>query len=369
MKKEYWFPTAFSHWGDEEHTAMARVIKSGRYTMGEEVEAFEQELAAFNRRKHAVMVNSGSSANLIATRALVLAGDDEPKLASVPALAWATTYAPLVQHGINLRLRDCNDSWCQAHVVGSSDADVDINVAVSILGNPADALILMGSDINDDCEAFGATIDGRPTASFGTIATQSFFYSHQLSAIEGGACLTDDDDLAQTMRMLRDHGMTRSVSKPTRFEEEYDFRLFGYNVRPLEMHAAIAREQLRKASTHKSARRRNWSAFEKAVKDLPLKLPVMGEEASPFSLHFEVASPQVRANIVANLRANGIDCRLPTGGSFHMHEYGKPWADQQTPRADRIHRCGLFIGNAPYDIEERIVKAAQVMKETLEWLR
>jgi CDP-6-deoxy-D-xylo-4-hexulose-3-dehydrase len=222
--------------------------------------------------------------------------------------------------------------------------------------------------LNDDCEAFGATIGGIPTASFGTIATQSFYWSHQLSAIEGGAALTDDDELAVTMRMLRDHGMTRSVKKASNFDEEYDFRLFGYNVRPLEMHMAIARVQLRKADMHKAARRRNWSRFANAVKDLPVKLPTMGDGASPFSLHFECETPRARAALVASLRSSRIDCRLPTGGSFHLHAYGGPWRHQATPRADKIHRTGLFLGNAPYDIEEQIATAADVMKETFEWL-
>lgn len=383
--KDWFFPTAFSFWGDEEREAIARVLASGRFTMGAETEALEQELADFNHRKYAVAVNSGSSANLIAVAALwpkVAEAnphyDEAPPLAVVPALAWATTYAPLVQHRFDLHLEDCDDTWCVPPGVAvaaggelifdDSDVHCDLSVSCSILGNPSKGLPLGFADLNDDCESFGATIEGKPTAAFGTIATQSFFWSHQLSAIEGGACLTDDEDLARTMRMLRDHGATRSVYKPKRFEDEYDFRLFGYNVRPVEMHMAIAREQILKAHMHKAARRRNWSRFESLTRDLPITLPPLAEGASPFSLHFEVASPQIRSALVSNLRQNGIDCRLPTGGSFRLHAYGKPWANQETPRADRIHQTGLFLGNAPYDIEEKVAKAAGVIRETLSWL-
>jgi hypothetical protein len=73
-----------------------------------------------------------------------------------------------------------------------------------------------------------------------------------------------------------------------------------------------------------------------------------------------------RAPLVQAFRAAGVDCRLPTGGSFHLHEYGKPWADQLTPNADRIHRAGLFIGNAPYPIPELIELAVGVIEEVLE---
>lgn len=365
MKKEYWYPTAFSHWGEEEHAAMARVIESGRYTMGEEVEALEEELAEFNRRKHAVMVNSGSSANLIAVAAL--AEHVVESTVSVPALAWSTTYAPLVQRGFDLRLRDCGDTWNQSRVMGSDDVagEIALRVACSVLGNPADPLVLDPANLNDDCESLGATVDGEPTGSMGQIATQSFYWSHQLSAIEGGACLTNDDDLARDLRMLRDHGMTRSVEKASSFETEYDFRLYGYNVRPLEMHAAIAREQLRKIHIHRAARRRNWNLFCRLAKDLPIRMPVVGDGFSPFSIHFECASRTARGALVAALRASGIDCRLPTGGSFRLHEYGRPWRDQKTPRADEIHVRGLFIGNAPYDIEEKVTKAVAVMREVL----
>ena len=365
QKMDYWYPTAFSHWGDEEREAIARVVASNHFTMGAEVEAFEEDLAAFNRRKHAVMVNSGSSANLIATAALMHEYSSAP-CASVPALAWATTYAPLVQHGCALIIRDCDDTWCQDTTLDDHDPNsVDMVVACSILGNPAHLAALQDADLNDDCESLGATLDGTPTAAFGKVATQSFFWSHQLSAIEGGACLTDDDDLAKTMRMLRDHGMTRSVEKPAGFDAEYDFRLFGYNVRPLEMHAAVASEQLLKMHRHKAARRRNYFLFEKLVKDLPVKMPVVGGGFSPFSIHFELPTTERRRQVASALRASGVDCRLPTGGSFRLHAYGEPWRDQETPRADEIHRTGLFIGNAPYDIEERVAKAAAVISEVL----
>lgn len=371
-KTDYWYPTAFSGWGDEERDAMQRVIASNRFTMGDETAAFEEELAAFNKRKHAICVNSGSSANLIAATTLIdrwMNSQDSGLQVSIPALAWATTYAPFIQLGFDdLVLRDCNDTWCQAHVIGSDECDIGINVSCSILGNPADWMILEGSDLNDDCEAFGVTIDSRPTASFGTIATQSFFWSHQLGAIEGGACLTDNDELAVIMRQLRDHGMDRTTrtAKPA-FDKEYNFLRFGYNVRPVEMHMAIAREQLKKAHMHRTARRKNWALFAALVaqRGLPITLPVMGEGANPFGLHFTFRTHAERAMLAQGFRANGIDCRMPTGGSFRLHEYGKPWADQQTLNADRIHNTGLFLGNAPYDISEQIERAVKVMEGVL----
>jgi hypothetical protein len=92
----------------------------------------------------------------------------------------------------------------------------------------------------------------------------------------------------------------------------------------------------------------------------------MGAGANPFGLHFEITGGQeIRRNLELALRAADIDCRLPTGGSFRLHPYGAPWRDQQTPRADQIHRTGMFLGNAPYDISDKIEKAVEVMREVL----
>jgi hypothetical protein len=83
---------------------------------------------------------------------------------------------------------------------------------------------------------------------------------------------------------------------------------------------------------------------------------------NPFGLHF-LCDGCDRNRLVAALRGAGIDCRLPTGGSFRLHEYGRPWAYQETPMADRIHREGLFLGNAPFDLRPNIERAISVMQD------
>ena len=102
---EWFYPCAYSCWDDSEMEAIDRVVASRRYTMGPEVEAFESEFAAWHGMKHAVMVNSGSSANLVAVAALFHKNEKPLQRGDqviVPAVAWATTYAPLVQHGLGL---------------------------------------------------------------------------------------------------------------------------------------------------------------------------------------------------------------------------------------------------------------------------
>jgi CDP-6-deoxy-D-xylo-4-hexulose-3-dehydrase len=195
--------------------------------------------------------------------------------------------------------------------------------------------------------------------------TFSFFHSHQIGAIEGGMILTNDDECARLCRVLRAHGWTRDVKKPERFDDEYDFELMGYNVRPLEIHAAVARVQLRKLTAMNDERRTNYRHFLGLSAGLPIEHPHPNGLLSPFGLPFLCESAERRAMLVDALRAQGIDCRLPTGGSFRLHRYGAEWAHQKTHHADDVHRRGLFLGNAPYPIPEKIERAVRVMRDAL----
>ncbi len=376
----YSYPTAFSHWGIEEHAAIQRVIQSGKFTMGAECEAFEQEFADYHSMKYGVMTNSGSSANLLMIATLFHVHHNPLKRGDkviVPALAWSTTYAPLVQMGLDLVLADCDETWNATRQSLLTVEDSRIIVGCSILGNPAFSYLWRdwaeysgAYYVEDNCESLGAKFtDGVLCGTEGIMNTFSFFYSHQLSAIEGGMILTNDEECYRLLRMLRAHGWTRDVTKPATFADEYDFELFGYNLRPLEIHAAVAREQLKKLDGFIAARLNNWQIFQEMADQAGLlewiALPPWNGSPSPFGIQFQVDTNEnillcesKRAKIVKALRANGIDCRLPTGGSFRLHKYGAPWRDQSTPNADRIHRTGLFIGNAPYDISDKIERRA-----------
>lgn len=365
--KIYWYPTAFSNWGIEEHLAIERVIKSNRFTMGEEVKRFEEALATYHGRRYAIMVNSGSSANLLMVAALFELGRlRRGDAVAVPALAWSTTYAPLVQYGLELELLDCDDTWNVSTI--AHDEEFKLIVKCSILGSPClPSGIKYYNTIEDNCESLGASLGGELCGTMGVMSSCSFFYSHQISAVEGGAILTDSQECDRILRMLRSHGWTRDVEKPESFEEEYNFQCFGYNVRPVEMHAAVAYEQLKKLPQMIEARQRNWDHFRDLTYNLPIKLQASypGAKRSSFGIAFTVLDSSVRTKLVEALRAESIDCRLPTGGSFRRHHYGKPWDTQLTPNADHVHSTGMFIGNAPWAIDAQIERAVHVMKWVL----
>lgn len=388
----YDHPTAFWKWGDEEAQAMARVIASGQFTCGPEVAAFEAEFAAFHGMKHCIMVGSGSAANLVSVAALfnldvnpLRRGD----IALVPAVAWSTTYAPLIQHGLNIVLADVDETWCAdpyTNIAVRTLTPPRLYVGCSILGNPG---YLSGwksraewSDayfIEDNAESPGAAtwarnqrgygtdfgVPGELCGTFGLMNTFSFFITHQLSAIEGGAILTNDDECNTLCRQLRAYGWTKDTHDPAKFEDEYDFRLMGYNCKPTEMHAAIAREQLKKLPEFRAARVANYRYFFENATELPIIPPKPNGEMNPFGIHWQFYTAELREKAVVALRANGIDCRLPTGGSVRLHKYGKCFENQFTPEADKIHQRGIFCGNAPWDIPDKLDKVISVLRKSL----
>jgi CDP-6-deoxy-D-xylo-4-hexulose-3-dehydrase len=370
----YDHPTAFYSWNEDESAAIARVIRSRWFTHGREVEEFERELAAFHNRKHAIYVNSGSSANEIMIAALfhkkdaaLFPGDR----AVVPAISWATLYSACVLNGLDLAVNDCDETWNMPPTMPPKGTN--LIVGCPVLGNPAylDGWERLASDsgayfVVDACESLGATIGGRHCASFGIMSSVSFFISHQVAGIEGGAVLVDDDELAHLCRLLRNHGNEGFVSKTEDFDKRYDFVRFGHNYRGTEIHAAISRCQLRKLLGFVDARAENYAHWRGLSEDLPIIQPRVSVSHSPFGCHFEVKDGETRSRLVMALRAESIDCRPPCGGSFLRHSYGAPWREtNKTPRADLIHQRGIFLGLAPYPIPHLIERAVAVMRLVL----
>lgn len=378
---EYNYPTAWSGWGDQEIYAINRVMASDKYTMGVECEALEREFADWHGMRFGIAVNSGSSANLVSIGAmaemgLIQRGDK----VMVPALAWATTYSPLIQYGLEPVLVDADASWCGQcdsdllHTYKLSNADsVKLVVICGVLGNPAYGVFWsqmaknLGAQLLDDnCESIGAREpDGTLTGTRGLANTFSMYFSHQLSAIEGGMILTNDEDFAIACRRIRNHGWTRGTRVAQAFEDEFLFTAHGYNVRPLELHAAVARVQLGKLEGRIAARKANFVHFRDQSSGMPITLPHWRGSPSPFAIHFCVSDRETRQRLANELRAQGIDCRPPIAGSFRRQPYGQRWASQQTPVSDQIHDRGMAIGNAPFPIPHLIDRAVAVMREVL----
>ena len=377
-----------SSWGDEEFDAIQRVVQSGRFTIGENVAAFEEDFAAYFAKKYAVMTNSGSSANLISVAALFHKKDRPLERGSeviVPAISWSTTYHPLQQYGLKLTFVDIELDTLNVDAAKLESAigpKTRMIVAVSILGNPAALDVLRAiADrhglyfMEDNCESADAELDGRKTGTFGDLNTFSFFYSHQISTMEGGMVLTDDLELYHLLRVLRAHGWTRDLPDDSPlFErgdndhfEAYRFILPGYNVRPLEISAAIGREQLKKLPAMTAARRRNLALFQELFgSDRRVIIQRENGRSSSFSFTL-VLNPEMdvdREKVFAALREADIGFRIITGGCFPRHDVIKYYDYEiagDLRNADIAYDRGFFVGNHPSDLTPQIGRLRDVL--------
>ncbi len=215
----------------DEINAAIDVLLSTRVTMGAKVKAFEKEFAAFYNYGSGVMNNSGSSANLLGIAALAnpatpdgfRKGDE----VIVPALSWSTTVWPLIQSGLIPVVVDIDPVTLNIdpneieRAIGPKTRGI---MPVHVYGNPCDMnaindickrsnLIL----VEDCCEALGAFYDNIPVGKFGRLGTFSFYFSHHMTTLEGGICVTDDFQLAELLGILRAHGWFRELEVPKHY--------------------------------------------------------------------------------------------------------------------------------------------------------
>jgi CDP-6-deoxy-D-xylo-4-hexulose-3-dehydrase len=375
------YSLATSTWDEAEYQAIQRVIESNMFTMGAHVREFEKQFAAYTGSRYCVMVNSGSSANLLMVAALrfrkdnaLLAGEE----IIVPAVSWSTTYHPLQQYGLKLKFVDVDRHTLNYDLNALAEAVTDKTRAimvVNLLGNSNDFDAIgkiVGERniivIEDNCESLGATFGGRQTGTFGLMGSYSSFFSHHISTMEGGMVVTDDEELYHIMLSVRAHGWTRNLPKNNlltgtksddAFEESFKFVLPGYNLRPLEMSGAIGIEQIRKLPTIVSERRKNAEKFLELMREYPQfrTQKEIGESSwFGFSLIVEADAPLKRADVVRVFDAHKIDVRPIVAGNFAKNEALR-WFEYEIhgelKNADDLDVNGFFIGNHHYELAEQ----------------
>ena len=378
------YPLATSSWDQAEYDALNRVIASDQFSMGPEVQAFEQQFARQFGTRHAVMVNSGSSANLLIMAALRYTRNDAIRIEAgaeiiVPAVSWSTTYYPLQQYGLRLKFVDIDLETLNYDLQALSDAvshRTRAIMVVNLLGNPNDfdaiADIVDGCDIviiEDNCESMGATYRGKEAGTFGIAGSYSGFFSHHISTMEGGIAVTDDEELYHVMLSIRAHGWTRNLPKFNHvtgeksddpFAESFKFVLPGYNLRPLEMSGALGTEQLKKLPGLIEGRRANGKMVQARLGNHPrfmIQKEIGKSSWFGFSLVLRDARPGDRSAFVKDLTRTGFECRPIVTGNFAKNEVMKFFDHEihgSLKNADYIDAHGLFVGNHHYDISEAV---------------
>ena len=384
------YELASTSWDEKEIEAIQKVIKKNNYTMGDDVKQFEADFAKFTGNKYCVMVNSGSSANLLAIAAMFFKKENPLKRGDeviVPAVSWATTYYPLCQYGLKLKFVDVDKYTLNFDLNELKKAITDktrLIFAVNLLGNPNDYDVInemiKGKNIyllEDNCESLGGMYKGKQLGSIGLMGTYSTFFSHHMATMEGGLVGTDDEELYHILLAIRSHGWTRHLPEENKlckksknaFDESFRFILPGYNVRPIETMGAIGIEQLKKLPEFLRHRRENAKYFKELFEnDDRFIIQKEIETSSWFGFSFLINenSNIKRENVIKALTEANIDTRPIVAGNFARKEVVK-WFDYEIQgdlkNSDYVDKNGFFVGNHQFDIKEKLDYLKEVLKK------
>ena len=391
------YPLAYSTWGKEELEAIQRVIDSDMYTMGKHVKQFEDEFAKQFGSNHAVMVNSGSSANLLMLSLLKW----KYKLTGniiVPVVGWATTYFPIVQNGFKINFVDVDPNTWNIDVNKIEEAINPQTCAimpVNLLGNSCDYSKIIDICtkhnlllIEDNCESMGAKYNGLYTGTIGLAGSFSFFFSHHIQTMEGGMILCTDKDDADYMRSMRAHGWVRDLPADSHlykktgnaFDDNFIFATPGYNVRPLEMSGAIGSVQLTKWNSIMETRLANKEHFLSLFANKSwcrVQKEIGTSSWFTFGIVLDGELKGRRAEVIDALSKAGIQNRPLASRNFLKQPVMRDldfivsgqWvnpnkillASEQMTAADDIHNNGFFVGNGSENIKESIDKLYEVL--------
>jgi CDP-6-deoxy-D-xylo-4-hexulose-3-dehydrase len=332
--------------GAEEINALVAQALSTNVTMGAQVRGFEERAAKRFDSSHCVMSNSGSSANLLAVAALanpawkgaMRPGDE----VIVPALSWATTVWPFIQHQLVPVFVDCDLATYNldmARLEAAITPKTRAIMPVHVYGNPCDMDALMALAkkhklyvIEDTCESMGATFNGQCVGSFGDVGTMSLYYSHHITTFEGGLTFTNNFDMAELLRILRAHGWSREADEKSKYERDnpdidprFIFINIGYNLRPTEVQAAMGMRQLPKLDAFIATRRAAYARYRQGLDKYGELLRFQQEQKGGVSSWFGFCTtlaenaPFSLKDITGYLQKRGIETRPIIAGNMARH--------------------------------------------------
>jgi CDP-6-deoxy-D-xylo-4-hexulose-3-dehydrase len=370
MEKEQssgeWINYSGPHFDSAEYVAAVEQLLSGWLIFGKNARKFELEFPAHLDTKHGVLTNSGSSANLLMVAALKsknLYNLPEGSKILTPVVCFPTTINPIIQNGfkpvfVDVTLPDLNLDLDQVEKILEADTNQEIKAIMfaHVLGNPPnmDRVMKIVEKYNlilleDCCDALGSTYDGKRLGSFGHISTCSFFPAHHMTMGEGGFVTTNDWKARKVIASLRDWGracycntkkpgnVTAGTAcgnrfknwlpgmKDTTYDHRYVFDEIGYNMKPIDMQAAIGLQQLKKLPDLDAARRKNFKRLTEIFKPYSayFHLPKATKKADPcwfaYLLTIKESAPFTRDDIVTHLEQAKIQTRSYFSGNILAH--------------------------------------------------
>jgi CDP-4-dehydro-6-deoxyglucose reductase, E1 len=368
-------PLTVPTYGAEEVMESLESLLSTWVSMGKKVKRFEEMFARYLGTRHAVMVNSGSSANLLAMSVLTnsMIHDSIPPGSEVitPAVTWVTTVYPIVNAGcipvlvdVELESYNVKPEAVESAVTSKTKAVVPVH----LLGNPCkiDAIEKTAREnglfvLEDSCESTGADFHGKKVGTFGDMGTFSFYLSHHISTIEGGMVVTDDDEKYECLKAMRAFGWVRDLSEAKRYAGEnqgidsrFLFLTRGFNFRPTEIQGAFGMHQIGKLERFIDLRRRNASYWNKRLgnyRDV-LVLPHEDQETRHVYFGYPITIRRdagfTREEITQELEKKGIETRPIMAGNVAEQPVAKQIPCRiagDLENSKLIMRNSFFFGN------------------------
>ena len=391
----FWYPLAKPSFGAEEVLDAIDSMTTVRTTMWEKTRIFVDAFAEYVGAE-AVMVNSGSSADLLLVFSLLASsggflqpGDE----VLVPSVTWPTQLWSVAMAGLKPVLVDVDPFTLNLSINDIRNKITSKTKAifvVHLMGNPADlsAITQIANEhglvvIEDCCESLGTRVNGHHVGSQSFGGTFSFFFSHHICTMEGGMIITSDKETAERVRLLRAHGWARNLKNKDHellkltmdpsLDPRYTFLEWGFNVRPTELQAGFGIHQLRKFPTFKEARHRAFLEVKESLKDLTyVRFPKVANGADPcwFAIPIMLTkdSPVARNEATSKLQSHGIETRPIVAGNLSLQPVRRrfDWLRKDDlPGASEVHMSGFYIGLHSTYNQQEIQKLIDVLKQCL----
>ena len=397
-----WVQYAGPYFTSEEYTAAVKTLLGGWLVLGAEGIKFETNFPKLFNKTYGVLTNSGSSANLLMMLAMTSKkGFNFPKGTKVitPIAGFPTTINPILQLGftpvfVDIELETLNLNLDQVEQACIDNPDAKIITFAHVLGNPPDMDRLMQIIekyklilLEDCCDALGSTYDGKPLGSFGKLASCSFYPAHHITMGEGGFVATSDLETERIVRSFRDWGRgcycvgkQNLLEKGTCdcrfsnwipslpdyiFDHKFVYDEIGYNLKPIELQAAIGNVQMKKLDEIGSLRKRNHKLIVNIFKEyeeyfiLPKATPKSDPSWFTVALTIKENAPFTRADICTFLEANKVQTRPYFAGNIMLQPGYEGIVDskeliEKYPVARKVTTDTFFIGCSPVITEEQI---------------
>ncbi len=359
-----------------EKDAINKVIDSqggSRWTVGVESVAFEKELAEKTGVKRAVVVNSGSSALLVALTALHL---PKGSMVIIPAVNFPTAFNAILQCGlipyvVDVDIKTLNIDLEEVKKAVSFEKIAAV-IAVNIASNPVDYKKLRSivpeetKIICDNCDGYGTLVDGHFVDTEADISCVSFHAAHIITTGEGGACLTDDIELADRCLKLREWGRASGTDDiydypgfPEDYRSRYVYEEIGFNLKPLELQCAMGRVQLTRLEGFREKRLENARLMRELFEKYPqFTLIESPENADVCWFSFPLLCTGIsRKKVMDTLEENNIECRTIFSGNILRHPAYKDTyytKHSEMINADKVMKDGMFLSVHPSITKEMI---------------